>query len=136
MIAKLIRWSIANRGLVLLAAVALAIAGTISLLRIPLDAIPDLSPTEVIIKTSWPGQPPQIVEDQVTYPLTTTMLAVPGAVAVRGVSNFSDSFVYVVFADGTDLYWARTRVLAYLNEARSKLPPDVNPVLGPEDRKS
>ena len=132
MIAKLIHWSIANRGLVLLAAVALAIAGTISLLRIPLDAIPDLSPTEVIIKTSWPGQPPQIVEDQVTYPLTTTMLAVPGATAVRGVSNFSDSFVYVVFADGTDLYWARTRVLAYLNEARSKLPPDVNPVLGPD----
>src|SRR5574337_59338 len=132
MIARLIRWSIANRGLVLLAAVALAIAGTISLLRIPLDAIPDLSPTEVIIKTSWPGQPPQIVQDQVTYPLTTTMLAVPGATAVRGVSNFSDSFVYVVFADGTDLYWARTRVLEYLNEARSKLPPDVDPVLGPD----
>ncbi len=132
MIAKLIRWSIANRALVLLAAVALAVAGTISLLRIPLDAIPDLSPTEVIIKTSWPGQPPQIVQDQVTYPLTTTMLAVPGATAVRGDSAFGDSFVYVVFADGTDLYWARTRVLAYLNEARSKLPPDVNPVLGPD----
>src|SRR5574337_1764437 len=132
MIARLIRWSIANRGLVLLAAVALAIAGTISLLRIPLDAIPDLSPTEVIIKTSWPGQPPQIVQDQVTYPLTTTMLAVPGAVAVRGVSNFSDSFVYVVFADGTDLYWARSRVLEYLSQAAQRLPSGVTPSLGPD----
>ena len=132
MIVKLIRWSIANRGLVLLAAVALAIAGTISLLRIPLDAIPDLSPTEVIIKTSWPGQPPQIVEDQVTYPMTTTMLAVPGATAVRGSSMFGDSFVYVVFADGTDLYWARNQVVDYLSEAASKLPPGVTPVIGPD----
>ena len=132
MIARWIRWSIANRGLVLLAAVALAIAGTISLLRIPLDAIPDLSPTEVIIKTSWPGQPPQIVEDQVTYPLTTTMLAVPGATAVRGSSMFGDSFVYVVFADGTDLYWARNQVVDYLSEASGKLPPGVTPVIGPD----
>lgn len=132
MIARWIRWSIANRGLVLLAAVALAIAGVISLLRIPLDAIPDLSPTEVIIKTSWPGQPPQIVEDQVTYPLTTTMLAVPGATAVRGSSMFGDSFVYVVFADGTDLYWARNQVVDYLSEAAGKLPPGVTPVIGPD----
>jgi len=132
MIARLIRWSIANRGLVLLAAVALAIAGTISLLRIPLDAIPDLSPTEVIIKTSWPGQSPQIVQDQVTYPLTTTMLAVPGATAVRGNSFFGDSFVYVIFADGTDLYWARNQVVDYLSEAVSKLPSGVNPVIGPD----
>lgn len=132
MIVRLIRWSIANRGLVLLAAVALAIAGTISLLRIPLDAIPDLSPTEVIIKTSWPGQPPQIVEDQVTYPMTTTMLAVPGATAVRGSSMFGDSFVYVIFADGTDLYWARNQVVDYLSEAASKLPPGVTPVIGPD----
>lgn len=132
MIVRSIRWSIANRGLVLLAAVALAIAGTISLLRIPLDAIPDLSPTEVIIKTSWPGQPPQIVEDQVTYPMTTTMLAVPGATAVRGSSMFGDSFVYVVFAEGTDLYWARNQVVDYLSEAASKLPPGVNPVIGPD----
>jgi len=132
MIVKLIRWSIANRGLVLLAAIALAIAGTISLLRIPLDAIPDLSPTEVIIKTSWPGQPPQIVEDQVTYPMTTTMLGVPGATAVRGSSMFGDSFVYVVFADGTDPYWARNQVVDYLSEAASKLPPGVTPVIGPD----
>jgi Cu(I)/Ag(I) efflux system membrane protein CusA/SilA len=132
MIERLIRWSIANRGLVLLAAAALAIAGTISLLRIPLDAIPDLSPTEVIIKTAWPGQPPQIVEDQVTYPVTTTMLAVPGATAVRGSSMFGDSFVYVVFADGTDLYWARNQVVDYLSEAASKLPPGVRPVIGPD----
>lgn len=132
MIARLIRWSIANRGMVLLAAFALAIVGTISLLRIPLDAIPDLSPTEVIIKTSWPGQPPQVVQDQVTYPLTTTMLAVPGATAVRGDSLFGSSFVYVVFAEGTDLYWARSRVLTYLSQARAKLPPGANPVLGPD----
>ncbi|HEX7325682.1 MAG TPA: CusA/CzcA family heavy metal efflux RND transporter [Rhodanobacteraceae bacterium] len=132
MITKLIRWSIANRGLVLLAAVALAIAGTISLLRIPLDAIPDLSPTEVIIKASWPGQPPQIVQNQVTYPLTTTMLAVPGATAVRGDSFFGDSFVYVVFADGTNLYWARNQVVDYLSEAASKLPQGVHPVIGPD----
>ena len=130
MIGRLIRWSIANRGMVLLAALALAIAGTISLLRIPLDAIPDLSPTEVIIKTSWPGQAPQIVEDQVTYPMTTTMLAVPGATAVRGSSMFGDSFVYVVFADGTDLYWARNQVVDYLSEAASKLPPGITPVIG------
>ena len=132
MIARLIRWSIANRGLVLLAAVALALAGTLSLLRIPLDAIPDLSPTEVIIKTAWPGQPPQIVQDQVTYPMTTTMLAVPGATAVRGNSFFGDSFVYVVFADGTNLYWARNQVVDYLSEAASKLPPGVTPVIGPD----
>lgn len=132
MIAKWIHWSIANRGLVLLAALALAVVGVISLLRAPLDALPDLSPTEVIIKTSWPGQPPQIIQDQVTYPLTTTMLAVPGATAVRGDSLFGTSFVYVVFADGTDLYWARSRVLTYLSEARSELPPGVSPVIGPD----
>lgn len=132
MIAKLIHWSIANRGLVLLAALALAIAGTISMLRIPLDAIPDLSPTEVIVHTSWPGQSPQIVQDQVTYPLATTMLSVPGTTAVRGYSFFGDSFVYIVFADGTDPYWARSRVLEYLSEARGKLPQGVDPALGPD----
>ncbi|HEY9110523.1 MAG TPA: efflux RND transporter permease subunit, partial [Rhodanobacteraceae bacterium] len=132
MIAKLIRWSIANRGMVLLAALALAVAGTISLLRIPLDAVPDLSDTQVIVRTSWPGQSPQLVEDQVTYPLATTMLSVPGATAVRGYSFFGDSFVYILFADGTDPYWARSRVLEYLSQARDKLPASVNPALGPD----
>ena len=132
MIAKLIRWSITNRGLVLLAAVALAIAGTISLLRIPLDALPDLSDTQVIVRTAWPGQSPQLVEAQVTYPLATTMLSVPGATAVRGYSFFGDSFVYILFADGTDPYWARSRVLEYLSQARDKLPANVSPALGPD----
>ncbi|HET8554669.1 MAG TPA: CusA/CzcA family heavy metal efflux RND transporter [Rhodanobacteraceae bacterium] len=132
MIARMIRWSIANRGMVLLAALALAIVGTISMLRIPLDALPDLSPTEVIVHTSWPGQSPQIVQDQVTYPLATTMLSVPDTTAVRGYSFFGDSFVYIVFADGTDPYWARSRVLEYLSEARDKLPQGVDPVLGPD----
>jgi Cu(I)/Ag(I) efflux system membrane protein CusA/SilA len=132
MIAKIIRWSIANRGMVLLAALVLAVAGTLSLLRIPLDALPDLSDTQVIVHTAWPGQSPQLVEDQVTYPLATTMLAVPGATAVRGYSFFGDSFVYILFADGTDPYWARSRVLEYLSQARDKLPPNVGPSLGPD----
>ena len=132
MIARLIRWSIANRGMVLLAALALAIAGTLSLLRIPLDALPDLSDTQVIVRTAWPGQSPQVVEDQVTYPLATTMLSVPGATAVRGYSFFGDSFVYILFADGTDPYWARSRVLEYLSQARDKLPANVSPALGPD----
>ena len=132
MIAKLIRWSIANRGMVLLAALALAIAGLIALLRTPLDALPDLSDTEVIVHTSWPGQAPQLVEDQVTYPLETTMMSVPGATAVRGFSFFGDSYVYILFEDGTDPYWARSRVLEYLSQARDKLPADVSPALGPD----
>jgi Cu(I)/Ag(I) efflux system membrane protein CusA/SilA len=132
MIAKLIRWSIANRGMVLLAALVLAVAGKLSLMRIPLDALPDLSDTQVIVHTAWPGQSPQLVEDQVTYPLATTMLAVPGATAVRGYSFFGDSFVYILFADGTDPYWARSRVLEYLSQARDKLPPNVGPSLGPD----
>ncbi|HUH31384.1 MAG TPA: CusA/CzcA family heavy metal efflux RND transporter, partial [Rhodanobacter sp.] len=132
MITRLIHWSIANRGMVLLAALVLAIAGTLSMLRIPLDALPDLSPTEVIVQTSWPGQSPQIVQDQVTYPLATTLLSVPGATDVRGYSFFGDSFVYVVFADGTDPYWARSRVLEYLSQAGDKLPPGVHPALGPD----
>ncbi|MHB8679496.1 MAG: efflux RND transporter permease subunit [Rudaea sp.] len=132
MITKLIRWSIANRGLVLLAAVALAIAGVVALLRTPLDALPDLSDTQVIVHTSWPGQAPQLVEDQVTYPLETTMMSVPGATAVRGFSFFGDSYVYILFEDGTDPYWARSRVLEYLSQARDRLPADVNPTLGPD----
>ena len=132
MIARLIHWSIGNRFLVLLATVMLTAWGAVSMLRTPLDALPDLSDTQVIIRTSWPGQAPQIVENQVTYPLTTTMLSVPGAKAVRGYSMFGDSFVYVLFDDGVDLYWARSRVLEYLNQVQSRLPPSAKSSLGPD----
>ncbi|MCB4366950.1 efflux RND transporter permease subunit [Hydrogenophaga taeniospiralis] len=132
MIARLIHWSIANRFLVLLAAVLITAWGVVSMLRTPLDALPDLSDTQVIIRTSWPGQAPQIVENQVTYPLTTTMLSVPGARAVRGYSMFGDSFVYVLFDDGVDLYWARSRVLEYLNQVQSRLPSAARSSLGPD----
>jgi len=131
-IARVILASIANRGLVLLAAAVLALVGVWSVLRTPLDALPDLSDTQVIIRTSWPGQTPRIVEDQVTYPLTTTMLSVPGVKAVRGFSAFGDSFVYVLFDDDTDLYWARSRVLEYLSQVRDRLPAGVTPSLGPD----
>jgi len=132
MIVRLIRASIANRGLVLLAALLLAIWGIWSVLRTPLDALPDLSDTQVIIRTEWLGQTPRIIEDQVTYPLTTTMLSVPGVRAVRGYSFFGDSFVYILFDDNTDLYWARSRVLEYLSQVRDRLPQGVNPALGPD----
>ena len=132
MIAQLIRWSIANRFLVLLAAVMVGAWGVVSILRTPLDALPDLSDVQVIIRTSYPGQAPQIVENQVTYPLTTTMLSVPGAKTVRGYSFFGDSFVYVLFEDGTDLYWARSRVLEYLNQVQSRLPAKAKASLGPD----
>jgi Cu(I)/Ag(I) efflux system membrane protein CusA/SilA len=132
MIAALIRWSVHNRFLVLLAAVAVAAWGVWALHATPVDALPDLSDVQVIIRTSWPGQAPQIVEDQVTYPLATTMLSVPGARTVRGVSFFGDSFVYVLFADGTDLYWARSRVLEYLNQVQDRLPPAARTALGPD----
>src|SRR5216110_200089 len=132
MIAKLIRWSIANRFLVLLATVMVTAWGVWSLLRTPLDAIPDLSDVQVIIRTSFPGQAPQIVENQVTYPLTTTMLSVAGVKAVRGYSFFGDSFVYIIFGDGTDLYWARSRVLEYLNQVQVRLPANAKPSLGPD----
>ena len=132
MIAKLIRWSILNRFLVLLATVGLTAWGVWALSRTPLDAIPDLSDTQVIIRTTYPGQAPQIVENQVTYPLTTTMLSVPGAKTVRGYSFFGDSFVYILFDDGTDPYWARSRVLEYLNQVQSRLPPQAKPSLGPD----
>jgi Cu(I)/Ag(I) efflux system membrane protein CusA/SilA len=132
MIAALIRWSIGNRFLVLLASVALAVFGLWAARTTPLDAIPDLSDTQVIIRTTLPGQAPQIVEDQVTYPLTTTMLSVPGAKAVRGYSFFADSFVYIIFEDGTDPYWARSRVLEYLNQVQGRLPPSARSSLGPD----
>ena len=132
MIARLIRWSIDNRLLVLLATLLLAAWGVVSIVRTPLDAIPDLSDVQVTIRTTFPGQAPQIVEQQVTYPLATTMLSVPGAKAVRGYSMFGDSFVYVLFDDGTDLYWARSRVLEYLNQVQSRLPAQAKASLGPD----
>ncbi|MFJ1471396.1 efflux RND transporter permease subunit [Massilia orientalis] len=132
MIAKLIRWSIVNRFLVLMATVGLTGWGVWALSKTPLDAIPDLSDTQVIIRTTYPGQAPQIVENQVTYPLTTTMLSVPGAKTVRGYSFFGDSFVYILFDDGTDPYWARSRVLEYLNQVQSRLPSQAKPSLGPD----
>jgi Cu(I)/Ag(I) efflux system membrane protein CusA/SilA len=131
-IAALIRWSIANRFLVLLATLMVAAWGVVSLVRTPLDAIPDLSDTQVIVRTPYPGQAPKIVEDQVTYPLATTMMSVPGAKTVRGYSMFGDSFVYVLFEDGTDPYWARSRVLEYLSQVQSRLPAEAKPALGPD----
>jgi len=132
MIANLIRWSIVNRFLVLLATLMLTAWGLWSMSKTPLDAIPDLSDVQVIIRTSYPGQAPQIVENLVTYPLTTTMLSVPGAKTVRGYSFFGDSFVYVLFEDGTDQYWARSRVLEYLSQVQSRLPPQAKTALGPD----
>ena len=132
MIARLIRWSIANSFLVLLATAMLCAWGVWTMFRIPLDAIPDLSDVQVIIRTTYPGQAPQIVENQVTYPLATTMLSVPGAKTVRGFSMFGDSFVYILFEDGTDPYWARSRVLEYLNQVQSRLPPQAKTALGPD----
>ena len=132
MIAALIRWSVANRFLVLLATAFLTAAGLWGLRTTPVDALPDLSDVQVIIRTSWPGQAPQIVENQVTYPLATTMMSVPGAKTVRGFSFFGDSFVYVLFEDGTDLYWARSRVLEYLNQVQGRLPAGAKTALGPD----
>ena len=132
MIARVISWSLNNRFLVLLMALLLVIGGVFSLKNIPLDAIPDLSDVQVIIKTTYPGQAPRVVEDQITYPLTTAMLSVPGAVTVRGYSFFNDSYVYVIFKDGTDPYWARSRVLEYLSQVTSRLPAEARPALGPD----
>jgi len=132
MIRAIIRWSLNNRFLVLLLTVILTAAGIRAMMTTPIDALPDLSDVQVIIKTSYPGQAPQVVEDQVTYPLTTAMLAVPGAVTVRGYSFFGDSYVYVIFKDGTDLYWARSRVLEYLNQVAGSLPAAAKPALGPD----
>lgn len=132
MIAALIRWSVANRLLVLLATIFVTVWGVWSVQSTPIDALPDLSDVQVIIRTPYPGQAPQIVENQVTYPLATTMLSVPGAKTVRGYSFFGDSFVYVLFEDGTDLYWARSRVLEYLSQVQSRLPASAKPSLGPD----
>ncbi|WP_415753191.1 efflux RND transporter permease subunit [Pseudomonas leptonychotis] len=132
MIAALIRWSVANRFLVLLATLFATGWGIWSVQNTPIDALPDLSDVQVIIRTPFPGQAPQIVENQVTYPLTTTMLSVPGAKTVRGYSFFGDSYVYVLFDDDTDLYWARSRVLEYLSQIQSRLPASAKPTLGPD----
>lgn len=132
MIAAVIRWSLRNRLLVLLASLIMAAWGVWSIQQAPLDALPDLSDTQVIIRVSYPGKAPQIVEDQVTYPLTTTMLSVPGAKTVRGFSMFGDAYVHVLFDDGTDPYWARSRVLEYLSQIQSSLPPEAKASLGPD----
>ena len=132
MIAHIIRWSIANRVLVLIATLMLAAAGMWSVKQTPVDAIPDLSDVQVIIKTSYPGQAPSVVEQQVTYPLTTAMLSVPGAHTVRGFSFFGDSYVYILFDDSTDIYWARSRVLEYLSQVAPTLPDTATPQLGPD----
>ncbi|MGE4545646.1 MAG: efflux RND transporter permease subunit [Pedobacter sp.] len=132
MLEKIIDWSVRNKFMVVLATAFLLIGGVYSLKNIPIDAIPDLSDVQVIIFTEYPGQAPQVVEDQITYPLTTQMLAVPGAKVVRGYSFFGYSFVYIIFEDGTDLYWARSRVLEYLNYASGRLPKGVTPSLGPD----
>jgi len=132
MIEAVIRASLRNRGLVLVAALLLTIAGLLNLRTMPVDALPDLSDVQVIIRTPFPGQAPQVVEDQVTYPLTTAMLSVPGAETVRGYSFFGDSYVYIIFSDDTDPYWARSRVLEYLSQVSSRLPDGVTPALGPD----
>ncbi|SCK33562.1 Cu(I)/Ag(I) efflux system membrane protein CusA/SilA [Variovorax sp. HW608] len=132
MIAAVIRWSVANRFLVLMATAFLVAAAVWSVAHTPVDALPDLSDTQVIVRTTYPGKPPQVVEDLVTYPLTTTMLSVPGAKTVRGYSFFGDSFVYVLFDDRTDPYWARSRVVEYLNQVQGRLPAGANAALGPD----
>jgi len=132
MLEKIITLSLRNKFIVLLATVFLVVGGLYAVYNTPLDAIPDLSDVQVIVFTEYPGQAPQVVEDQVTYPLTTQMLAVPYAKTVRGYSFFGLSFVYIIFEDGTDMYWARSRVLEYLNYAAGKLPTGVTPSLGPD----
>ena len=132
MIERIIDFSLQNRVLILILALLLAAAGWRAVQQTPLDAIPDLSDVQVIIKTTYPGQAPQVVEDQVTYPIASVMMSVPGAKVVRGYSFFGDSFVYVIFEDGTDLYWARSRVLEYLNQVQGQLPKGVTPTLGPD----
>ncbi|MFC6049946.1 efflux RND transporter permease subunit, partial [Methylobacterium hispanicum] len=132
MIARLIGWSARNLVLVLIGTVFVVAAGLYSVRTLPLDAIPDLSDVQTIVYTEYPGQAPQVVEDQVTYPLTTAMLTVPRSKVVRGFSFFGVSFVYVIFEDGTDPYWARSRVLEYLSAAGKRLPTGVTPTLGPD----
>src|SRR5512139_2548946 len=132
MLARLIAWSARNVFLVILGTLFLTGAGIYAVRRTPLDALPDLSDVQVIVYTDFPGQAPQVVEDQITYPLATAMLSVPKSRVVRGFSFFGASFVYVIFEDGTDIYWARSRVLEYLNSVSERLPRGVSPALGPD----
>ena len=132
MLQRLIHWSLHNIFLVLLLTLLTIAGGIYAVMKTPLDAIPDLSDVQVIVYTDYPGQAPQVVEDQVTYPLTSALLSVPKAKVVRGYSFFGSSFVYVIFEDRTDLYWARSRVLEYLNGVSGKLPSGVTPTLGPD----
>ena len=132
MIARLISWSAHNITLVLIGTIFVVATGIYALRTLPLDAIPDLSDVQVIVLTDYPGQAPQVVEDQITYPLTSAMLTVPRSRVVRGFSFFGVSFVYIIFEDGTDPYWARSRVLEYLNSAARRLPAGVTPSLGPD----
>ena len=132
MIAAVIRWSVVNRFLVLLLSIIVFGAGIYSVKQTPVDALPDLSDVQVIVKTSYPGQAPQVVQDQVTFPLTTAMLSVPGAKTVRGFSFFGDSYVYIIFDENTDIYWARSRVQEYLSQVESRLPASAKAQLGPD----
>ena len=132
MIGYVIRWSVANRLIVVLATLALAVAGAFAVRATPVDALPDLSDVQVVVRTTYPGQAPQIVEDQITYPMSAAMLSVPGARSVRGYSFFGDSFVYVIFDEGVDLYWARSRVLEYMSQARERLPEAARSIIGPD----
>ena len=132
MLKKLIEWSVANKLIVLVFTAFAVAAGVIAMRRTPLEALPDLSDVQVIVQTEYEGQNPLIIEDQVTYPIATEMLKVPGAETVRGYSFFGVSFVYVIFEDGTDLYWARSRVLEYLSAIRGKLPVGAEAALGPD----
>src|SRR5512144_832127 len=132
MLPKIIGWSARNRFLVLLATLFITLAGIYALVKTPLDALPDLSDVQVFVYTEYTGQAPQVVEDQVTYPLTTAMLSVPKSRVVRGFSFFGASFVYIIFEDGTDIYWARSRVLEYLNFAAGRMPRGITPQIGPD----
>jgi len=132
MISRVIEWCASNRFLVFIATGLLVVAGILSLQHIPLDALPDISDVQVVIHTEWAGEPPNIIEDQVTYPLVTTFLAAPRVKAVRAQTMFGDSYVFLVFEDGTDLYWARSRVTEYLQQLTGRLPANVHPVIGPD----
>src|SRR5512136_78692 len=132
MIERIIEYSSRNRFIVFLLVSSLLIWGYWALKNVPLDAIPDLSDTQVIIYTEWPGRSPDLVEDQITYPITSTLLAAPQVQAVRGFSFLGSSFIYVIFEEGTNIYWARSRILEYLQAVKNKIPADVNPVLGPD----
>src|SRR5450631_3125780 len=132
MISRVIDWCARNRFLVFIGVLFLVLAGIWSLQRVPLDALPDISDVQVIVHTPWPGQPPNLIEDQVTYPIVTTLLAAPHVKAVRAQTMFNDSYVFAVFEDGTDLYWARSRVLEYMQQIQGRLPEAVHPVIGPD----